>query len=100
MHTDGAFVNEAVVYDVWRGALTTAVTVAAPFIVAALVVGLVMSIVQAATQLQENVLSFVPKLAALVVLLTVAGPWSLQQLVSYTEHVAATVVEIGRAAPR
>ena len=91
--------NDLAVYDLWRGALTTCVTVAAPFVVAALCVGLVMSIVQAATQLQENVLSFVPKLTALAVLLTLAGPWSLQQLVAYTEHVGATMAEIGRAAP-
>lgn len=92
--------SELAIYDVWRGALTTTVLVATPFVVAALVIGLVMSIVQAATQLQENVLSFVPKLAALAVLLTVAGPWSLQQLVAYTERAAATVVELGRSAPR
>jgi flagellar biosynthetic protein FliQ len=93
-------VNELAVYDLWRGALTTAVTVAAPFVVSALTVGLIMSIVQAATQLQENVLTFVPKLAALAVLLTLAGPWSLQQLVAYTERAAETVVELGRSAPQ
>jgi len=90
-------VTEVAVYDTWRAALTCAVTVAAPFVVAALAVGLVMAIVQAATQLQENVLSFVPKLAALAVLLTVAGPWSLQQLVAYMEHAAQAMVALGRS---
>ena len=92
--------SELAVYDLWRAALTTAVSVGAPFVVTALAVGLVMSIVQAATQLQENVLTFVPKVAALAALLTLAGPWSLQQLVAYTERAAATVVELGRSASR
>jgi len=64
--------HDVIVYDLWRGALMTIVTVAAPFVILALVVGLTMSIVQAATQLQENVLSFVPKIVALAATLRFA----------------------------
>ena len=70
--------------DLWRTALETLLTVGSPFLAAALVVGLSTSIFQAATQLQENVLSFVPKLAALGLILALAGPWLLGQLAEYT----------------
>ncbi len=91
--------NDLPIFDLWRAALTTAAMVAAPFVALALVVGLVMSIVQAATQLQENVLTFVPKLIALGVALTFAGPWALGQLTRYTERTAETIVLVGTARP-
>lgn len=91
--------SELAIYDLWRSALTTAVMVSAPFIVLALCVGLVMSIVQAATQLNENVLTFAPKLAALALTLTLAGPWALSQLTRYTERAAETMARVGSAQP-
>ena len=91
--------SEIALYDLWRNALTTAIMVAAPFIVLALVVGLVMAVVQAATQLQENVLTFVPKLAALAVVLMLAGPWALAQLTRYTEHAAEAIARVGSEQP-
>ncbi|HEX4461093.1 MAG TPA: flagellar biosynthetic protein FliQ [Polyangia bacterium] len=91
--------SEQVIYDLWRNALTTTIMVAAPFIVLALVVGLVMAVVQAATQLQENVLTFVPKLAALALVLTVAGPWALAQLTRYTERTAEAIAHVGAEQP-
>jgi flagellar biosynthetic protein FliQ len=92
-------VNDLPIFELWRTGLMTAAIVASPFIVLALIVGLVMSIVQAATQLQENVLTFVPKLIALGVALTLAGPWALGQLTRYTEHTAETIVLVGSAQP-
>ncbi len=76
--------NGDALLDLWRTALETMLTVGSPFLAAALVVGLTTSIFQAATQLQENVLSFVPKLAALGLILALAGPWLLGQLAEYT----------------
>jgi flagellar biosynthetic protein FliQ len=70
--------------DLWRGAFGTVATVAAPFLVAALAVGLVIAIVQTATQLQEATLSFVPKLVAALIVLALAGHWALDQLGRYT----------------
>ena len=55
--------------------------VAAPVLLAVLVVGLVVSVLQAATQINEATLSFVPKILAAVVVLVVAGPWMLSTLV-------------------
>ena len=60
------------------------VYLSAPLLIAALVMGLLVSIVQAATQIQEQTLSFIPKLLAIAVALAVFGPWMLQTLISYT----------------
>ena len=63
-----------------------ALKVALPMLLASLVVGLAVSIFQAVTQIQEQTLSFIPKVVALAVLVVVAGPWMLGQIVSYTEN--------------
>ncbi len=60
--------------------------VAAPMLLTVLVVGLVVSIFQAATQLNEATLSFVPKMIAAVVVVAVAGPWMLTTLVEYLQR--------------
>ncbi len=57
--------------------------VSAPILLVVLVVGLVVSVFQAATQINEATLSFVPKIIAAVVVLAVAGPWMLSTLVDY-----------------
>ena len=58
--------------------------VAMPMLLAALIVGLAVSVFQAATQIQEQTLSFIPKILATVVVMVVGGPWMLDQLLSYT----------------
>lgn len=63
-------------------ALTQIVLLSAPAVLAALVVGLVVSIFQAATQLQEQTLTFAPKLVAVCFVLFVAGQWMLEELVA------------------
>ena len=60
--------------------------VSAPVLLAVLVVGLVVSIFQAATQINEATLSFVPKVVAAVAVLAVAGPWMLTMLVEYIQR--------------
>jgi len=86
--------------DVWRLALTTAVEVGGPFVLAALVVGLVASLLMAATQLQESSLSFVPKLAALAVILVLMGPWLLGRLTHFMTETADRIVEVGHGGHR
>lgn len=66
--------------DLWRSALMVVVTVSAPFMIAGLVVGLTVAIIQTATQLQESILTFVPKLASALVVLALAGHWMLDKL--------------------
>jgi flagellar biosynthetic protein FliQ len=65
-------------------ALMLALKVGLPLLLAGLIVGLVISVFQAVTQIQEMTLSFIPKLLAVAVVLVVAGPWMLDQLVAYT----------------
>ncbi|HEV7557365.1 MAG TPA: flagellar biosynthetic protein FliQ [Kofleriaceae bacterium] len=72
------------VLDLWRNALTTTATVAAPFLIATLVVGLTVAVVQTATQLQESVLTFVPKLAAALMVIALCGHWMLDRLGQFT----------------
>jgi flagellar biosynthetic protein FliQ len=84
--------------DLWYGALATAAAVAAPFLGVALVVGLLAALVQAATQLQENVLAFVPKIIAIGVALTLVGPWALERLSRYGASAMDAIVVIGQEA--
>jgi flagellar biosynthetic protein FliQ len=76
--------DEAYILLVAREALYLIVLMSAPPVLAALAVGGLMSLVQAATQVQEQTLSFVPKLIAVFVALAVAGPWIGAQLVGFT----------------
>ena len=76
-----AFVLEAV-----RQAMIVALLVAAPLLICELVVGLLVSVVQAVTQIQEQTLTFVPKLLALAAVLMLAMPWILRVLVTYIEQ--------------
>jgi flagellar biosynthetic protein FliQ len=65
--------------------------VAAPLLLSALVVGLVVSIFQAATQINEATLSFVPKIIAAVVVLALAGPWMMTSLVEYLRSILLSI---------
>ena len=61
--------------------------VSAPLLLVVLVVGLIVSVFQAATQINEATLSFVPKVVAAVAVLAIAGPWMLSTLVDYLRSV-------------
>ncbi|NCG07592.1 MAG: flagellar biosynthesis protein FliQ [Gammaproteobacteria bacterium] len=74
------------VLDIGREALWLAVLLAGPMLGAALAVGLFIGVIQAATQIQEMTLSFIPKLLALVVVLFVVGPWMLRVIVTFSER--------------
>ena len=65
--------------------------VSAPVLLTVLVVGLLVSVFQAATQINEATLSFIPKLLMLVLTLLVAGPWMLRVLVDYTHDLYANI---------
>jgi flagellar biosynthetic protein FliQ len=74
------------VLTVGRDALWLAVLLAGPLLLSALAVGLLIGVFQAATQIQEMTLSFIPKLLALVIALFVAGPWMLQVVVNFSRQ--------------
>ena len=67
-------------------AMTVAVEIAGPMLLAGLVIGLVISIFQAVTSIQEQTLTFIPKVVALALIIVVLGPWMLRQIVDYTEN--------------
>lgn len=74
-----------------RTAMEMLVTVCAPVLVVALVVGLVVSLFQAVTQINEATLSFLPKLLAVLVTLAIAGPWMLTVLVDWIRQVLLSI---------
>lgn len=80
------------VLTVGHGALMTTVLLAAPLLLAALIVGLVVGMFQAATQINEMTLSFIPKLAVLVAVLFITGPWLLTTMIEYTQNLITVVV--------
>ncbi len=72
------------VMELGRDALYVTVLLSAPLLLSALAVGLLIGVFQAATQIQEMTLSFIPKLIALVVALVVAGAWMLRILIEFS----------------
>jgi flagellar biosynthetic protein FliQ len=69
--------------DMGRQAVTLILIIGAPVLLTALIVGLVVSILQAITQVQELTLSFVPKIFAMLVALAIVGPWMMEKLVEF-----------------
>jgi flagellar biosynthetic protein FliQ len=67
-------------------AMTLAMEVGGPLLLVGLAVGLVVSLFQAVTQIQEQTLSFIPKIVGVALVIIVLGPWMLNQLVSYTQN--------------
>jgi flagellar biosynthetic protein FliQ len=67
-------------------AMYVAMLVAAPLLLTALAVGLLVGVIQAATQINEMTLSFIPKLMAMAVVALIAGPWMLRLLVQFTRQ--------------
>jgi flagellar biosynthetic protein FliQ len=79
------------VFTLGQQGLMLMLTVAAPMLITVLAVGLVVSVLQAATQINEATLSFVPKVIAAVVVLAVAGPWMLTTLVEYIQRTLQSI---------
>ena len=82
------------VLDITQNAMWTAVIVAAPMLVTALVVGLIIGMFQAATQINEMTLSFIPKLFTLFIVLVLAGPWLLKTLINYTQQLILSIPSV------
>jgi len=75
-------------------ALFVTVLVSAPLLLTALAVGLLVSIFQAATQINEMTLSFIPKLLAMFAVLVLVGPWMLTTLVDYVQRLFASIPQV------
>jgi flagellar biosynthetic protein FliQ len=79
------------VVTIGRHALEMTLLLAAPLLLTALTVGLLVGIFQAATQINEMTLSFIPKLLAMTAVLVVTGPWMLKQFVGYTRELIQSI---------
>ena len=74
------------IMEIGQHALYVAMLVAAPLLLTALAVGVLIGVIQAATQINEMTLSFIPKLIAMALVALIAGPWMLRTLVQFTRH--------------
>ena len=83
--------NPDTVMTIGSRALEITMLLAAPLLLVALVTGLVVGAFQAATQINEMTLSFIPKLLAIALALVVAGPWMLKVLVGYTRELFESI---------
>ena len=83
--------NSTAVIATVSQALEMTLLVSAPLLLTALAIGLIVSVFQAATQINEATLSFIPKLIGVFVAIVVAGPWIIQLMVDYTQRLFATI---------
>lgn len=79
--------NEGVILDLFQETIFTILLLSAPVLLISLLVGLIISIFQATTQIQEQTLSFVPKIVAIFLSLIFFGPWILRVMVEFTERI-------------
>lgn len=87
--------TQVMVLDIMKKAFLTIIIVAGPVLVIALAVGLIISIFQATTQIQEQTLSFVPKIIAVILTLIILGNFMLNKLISLTTDLYAIIENIG-----
>jgi flagellar biosynthetic protein FliQ len=87
--------SEGMVLELGRGALLTGLAVCAPMLAAGLVVGVVVSIVLAATQIQEFTLTFIPKLAAMAAAGALCAPWMLRTIIGFSASVMRQMANVG-----
>lgn len=79
------------VVEIGRQALEVTVLLSAPILIASLAVGLLIAMFQAATQINEMTLSFVPKLMVVAAVLAIGGPWMLRQITGFTTRLLENV---------
>jgi flagellar biosynthesis protein FliQ len=79
------------VMTIGQRALEITILLAAPLLLAALIIGLLVGVFQAATQINEMTLSFIPKLIGMAGTLVVAGPWMLKTIVGYTRELFESI---------
>ena len=82
------------VMNLGRQAVEMTLILAGPLLLSALVVGLIVSIFQAATQINEQTLSFIPKLIATFIALLLAGPWMLQMMVEFIRRLLENIPQM------
>lgn len=87
--------TELVVIKILRDALLITMVVSAPMLLVGMVVGLIVSIFQTTTSIQEQTLTFVPKIIAIFASIIFFGPWMIRMLVNYTTNIFLLIEKIG-----
>ncbi|MBY0554650.1 flagellar biosynthesis protein FliQ [bacterium] len=88
--------SEDIVITLGQDALKTLAMLSAPLLLSTLIIGLIVSIFQALTQINENTLTFVPKMIVVAIILILAGPWMLDTMTSYTTNLFENIATIVR----
>ncbi len=88
--------NEDIVLQLGQDALKTMAMISAPLLLSTLIIGLVVSIFQALTQINENTLTFVPKMIVIGIVIILAGPWMIDVMKSYTINLFDNMANIVR----
>ena len=86
--------NQDTVVSLATQAMTLAIEIGGPMMLVGLVIGLVVSVFQAVTSIQEQRLSFIPKIIGLAALVVILGPWMLGQLVNYAENLYISIPQL------
>jgi flagellar biosynthetic protein FliQ len=90
---EGDFMNEDMIISIGADAIKTTIYLAGPMLLAAMAVGIVVSILQAITQINEATLTFIPKMIAVVVVLMVMAPWMIETMSQYATGVLGNAGE-------
>lgn len=88
--------SEEMVLTIGSEAIKTIIMLAGPMLFAAMAVGIIVSVLQAVTQINEATLTFIPKMIAIIVVLAVMAPWMLEVLTHYTSQVLESAGEVVR----
>ena len=86
--------SENMIMGIIKDAIQTGLLISAPILIISILVGLIISIFQATTQIQEQTLTFVPKLIAVALVGLLTGNWMLHQMVSFTERIFTYISHI------
>lgn len=83
--------NMEMVISIMQQSLTMILLLSAPMLLIGLIVGLIVSVFQATTQIQEATLAFVPKIVAVMLSMVIFGPWMMSSMVSYTQNLFSNI---------
>ncbi len=88
--------TEELVMQMGADAIKTTIYLAGPLLIAAMAIGIIVSVLQAITQINENTLTFIPKMVAIIVVLMVMAPWMMDIMRDYATHVLGGAGELIR----
>ena len=87
--------TQEIVLEIFTGAILLAFKLCAPMLITAMLIGLTIAILQAATQVQEQTITFAPKAIGITLSLLALGPWMITEVTDYLNEMFARIAEIG-----